>query len=169
MKKQLRYASILVIFLCLWHSVSCVSVSLPSSESTKASGVQHAKLSSDFQQFFPEHVDAAWKNNKNGNSISYYSECDSKESASFKNIQKGLIRSVQSAKVEREMNIRLAGETGLRSIVSGNVDSKTSLVDLIIFSKEKCIFILTYVGRKESFLENQKEFEKFYTSFEVDP
>ena len=167
MNRRLRFAALTTLFLCIMHSVSCVSVSLPTTSNEKASGVQHAKLSSDFQQFFPEHVDAAWKNQKNGNSISYYSECNSKEPASFKNIQKGLVRSVQSAQVERELNIRIAGETGLRSIVSGRVDSKISLVDLIIFSKEKCIFILTYVARKESFLQNQKDFEQFYQSFEV--
>lgn len=167
MKNHLRIAFFAFNAIFIWLMLGCVSVKLPSSKTQKATSVIYPKPSSTFVRFYPEHVDAAWRNSKNGNSISFYSECKNDDGPSHKSIQKGLLRSISSAKVQRELSVQVSREKALRSIISGEVDGKVSLVDLIIFNKEDCIFILTYVGKKDSFLENQKDFEKFYTEFEV--
>lgn len=150
----------------LVFSVSCVSVRLANPEVKKADGVRYSAPGGDFASFSPDHLDAAWKNPKNGNSISYLSDCDPKNDPSLNSIQKGILQGIQKQEVLLEYK-RFNGRQALFTEVKGEVDGIPSQIKLVILRKNKCIYVLTYVGLDSHFGTNQKEFDSFVRGFQA--
>ncbi len=92
---------ILRYFFILFSAVSltaCVSVNLAdSNESQKSKMVEFKAPAKPFADFKTDFVDQAWKNSKNGNSISFLSECNSAADPSLDTIHRGLISSIDKA------------------------------------------------------------------------
>lgn len=148
---------------------ACVSVDIGGGGGTtkKADGVIFTAPSKPFDKFDAAHVDQAWKNDKNGNSISYLSECSTVADPSLENIHRGLVSSIDNvAKVEKQV-FQYNGREALRSTATGQVDGVSSKFDLVVFKKNGCTFILSYVATEANFDSNHKDFDKFLQNFKA--
>lgn len=165
----MKTASRVLLWLAfpLVFSVSCVSVRLANPEVKKADGVRYSAPGGDFVAFSPDHLDAAWKNQKNGNSISFLSDCDPKNDPSLTSIQKGILQGIQKQEVIQSEYQKFNGRQALFTEVKGEVDGIPSQIKLVILRKNKCIYVLTYVGLNSKFAANQKEFEFFVQEFKA--
>lgn len=161
MKRLITYA-ISSLTLC-----SCISIGLGPSKPTPSKDISFQKPSSAFQEVDVANVDHAWRNNKNGNSISYFSDCTDKTDPSLQSLQTGILQGVQDIKFEKQDSIEYNGRAALASVVVGRVDGVETKLSFIVFKKNSCIFILNYVGVKNYFHENEKDFIQFTKGFKV--
>jgi hypothetical protein len=154
-----------LIFLSFVLS-SCVSVKLGNSDETKrATGVEYREPKSPFAREDQSGVDASWKNQRNGNSIAFLSDCKDPSDPPLDNIVQGVIVGLSDLNVESKETVTVQSREGRRVLASGKVDGVPSLIDLLVFKRNTCIYILTYVGVKSAFNENRGEFNKFLESF----
>lgn len=161
-----RTANIFVSFIFLLTVSACVSVDIGGGKgSVKAEGVKLRAPSKPFEEFKAEHVDQAWKNNRNGNSISYLSECNTVADPSLESIHRGLVSSIDNVTNVEKQNGQFNGRESLRSKATGQVDGVTSKFDLVVFKKNGCTYILSYVATEANFAANQSDFDKFLQGF----
>jgi hypothetical protein len=164
-------ASILRFFFAVFAAVtlvSCVSVNIgDNSKSMKSETVTFRAPAAPFTTFKTDYVDSAWKNSKNGNSISFLSECNSSADPSLETIYQGLISSINRARSLNKKSYTFNNREALRSTVSGYVDGVQSQFDLIVFKKNNCTYILSYVATEKNFSENLSAFDTFAENFVV--
>jgi hypothetical protein len=77
----------------------------------------------------------------------------------------GVIVGLSDLNVESKETVTVQSREGRRVLASGKVDGVPSLIDLLVFKRNTCIYILTYVGVKSAFNENRGDFNKFLESF----
>lgn len=161
-----RFFFLLIFYPLLF--TACVSVNIgDSSQPQKSKVARFKKPEFPFVEFKPALVDHAWKNPKNGNSISYLSECNSVADPSLETIFEGLISSIGQAKTLKKENLTYNGREALRTNVSGQVDGVQSQLSLLVFKKNNCTYILSYIATQTFFGQNIADFEKFLSEFEV--
>ncbi|MCC7402979.1 MAG: hypothetical protein IT288_01145 [Bdellovibrionales bacterium] len=154
-----------LIALSLIFGVSCVSVRLAENEIKKAEGVRFSAPNGDFVAFTPDHLDAAWKNSKNGNSISFLSDCDEKSDPSLTSVQQGILNGLAKQEVVDSSYKPFNGRQALFTRVKGEVDGIPSQVQMVILKKNKCLYVITYVGLEAQFESNRADFENFVQGF----
>ena len=153
--------------LSCYFLASCISVSIPSSKLVKASDVTYQQPSEPFITSEHDSLDSLWSNPRNGNSISYLSDCQSKNDPPLKTITMGIIRDLGRREMIESKLIPYNQREGLHSKYSGSVDGVPTIVELIVLKKNSCIYVLTYVALKEAYTTNIGDFEKFYQGFKA--
>jgi len=78
----------------------CVNVSLGGHERKQASGVNYSVPKGPFVKDSRSDVDAAWINPKNGNLISFLSDCQDETDPSLTSIVDGTVNGLSELKVE---------------------------------------------------------------------
>lgn len=146
---------------------SCVSVDIGPKDPTKSKNIDVAAPASPFEEVTADHVDRAWRNTKNGNTISYLSECNLKIEPTLEDIKKGVISDLMNASLVNEENLLFNRRQALASELSGKIDGVDTRIDLLIFKKNSCTYILTYVALSTTYTENKQTFETFKTGFKV--
>ncbi len=162
MIKQLRYT--ILIFYYLFLS-SCVSVDLSKKQTFHNRDVRFSEPNKPFQEIKSDSLDKVWRHSKNGNTISYFSECQSEEDPDLEQIQKGIISQISNYTILKSNPVVINQRTGLHSVVDGNVDGVNTRVELLIFKKNNCTYIITYAGVTISFAENMIDFNNFVGKF----
>jgi hypothetical protein len=112
-------------------------------------------------------VDAAWKNPKNGNVISYLSDCQDPNDPPLEQIVAGVLGALTDLKYENEESPMVQGRESRRVLASGKVDGVPTEIDLLAFKRNQCIYILTYLGVKKTFSENHRDFGQFIEGFKA--
>lgn len=163
MMNALRAIAILTVISCF--TVACVSVKLDGGESKRASGVKFETPGGDFQKAARDDVDMAWRNPKNGNVISYLSDCQDVTDPSLDSIVQGVMSSLYNMNIDSNESPTIQGREARRVLASGKVDGVPSKIDLLVFKRNQCIYILTYVGVAKEFGANRGEFDKFVQGF----
>lgn len=162
----MRYATSFFILMLIPALTSCVSVNLgPSNTAKRASGVEYVEPGKPFSVKSVKDVDAVWKNEANGNSISYVSDCKDVTDPSLDQITNGLLGGLRGAKRESDETVMVQGREGKRVLVSGKVDGVPTQVDLLVFKRNHCIYILSYVGVSNAFATDRGAFNKFVEGF----
>lgn len=161
MKRIVFFAANLLV-LC-----SCVSIDIGSSKPVPSKDITFATPAAVFKETDVPHVDKAWRNNKNGNSISFFSDCSDKSDPSLDSLQTGILQGVQDLRFEKHEEVDYNGRAALHSVVDGKVDGVATKLEFMVFKKNSCIFILNYVGVKARFAENEKDFAQFMKGFKV--
>lgn len=163
MNRTTFYFLTISIFSCS----ACVSVKLSTANSgtKRAEGVQYVEPAKPFAKNENPDVDASWQNSKNGNMISFLSDCKDPSDPPLDNIVAGVVAGVSELKIESREVIEIQGREGRRVLATGNVDGVPSAIDLLVFKRNFCIYILTYAGVKNSFPANRDEFTKFVQGF----
>jgi hypothetical protein len=155
---------ILSVLLCS----GCVTVNLGNTnKGKKAAGVSYKDPAGPFQKEAREDVDAAWKNPKNGNVISFLSDCKDPSDPPLEHIVQGVISGLTDLKVDSTDTAMYQGREARRVVAGGKVDGVPSAIDLLVFKRNMCIYILSYVGVKKAFAENRGDFEKFIEGFKA--
>ena len=171
MNKKASMSRIKSLFFLYSLSVlftACVSVNLSTSgQIEKSKTVGFSEPAAPFQKFKIESVDRAWKNFKNGNSISFLSECQTVADPSLETLYRGIISSIdRSESVEKKL-ITYNEREALRTRAIGYVDGVKSQFELVIFKKNNCTYILSYVGTEKHFSQDSQQFEKFLSGFKA--
>lgn len=155
-----------LIFLFAYLTCSsCVSVRLATPLSHRASGIIYAEPSRPFKKDSKVEVDAAWKNNDNGNLISYLSDCKDITDPSLDSILQGSLSGLTDLKVEATQSPTVQGREARRMTATGRVDGVPTKIDLLAFKRNECIFILGYVGVPKAFDQDLPQFERFIQGF----
>ncbi|CAN5462817.1 hypothetical protein BH10BDE1_BH10BDE1_08290 [soil metagenome] len=173
-KFQILFAVVLVL---LFSGVSCVSVSLGGSKTEKAKGVAFATPNGNFKEIKNDGADFAWNSGSTGSTIAYQSTCGDTPDARLESIAQDLFGGFEQSKELRDERIPFDGREALSRDVEGKVDGVVTRVRAIIYKKNKCTYILTFValdktqvadsGRKAAINGDVAEFEKFAASFKA--
>jgi hypothetical protein len=158
---------IFFILIMIPLSSACVSVKLSTSNNgaKRAEGVQYREPAKPFAKNENPDVDASWQNSKNGNVISFLSDCKDPSDPPLDNIVAGVVAGVSDLKIESREEVEVQSREGRRVLATGNVDGVPSAIDLLVFKRNYCIYILTYAGVKNSFPANRDDFTKFVQGF----
>lgn len=153
------------IFFCL---TACVSVKLASPDTGKrAEGVQYVAPKSPFDKEDRSDVDMAWKNRRNGNIISYLSDCQDPADPPLDQVVQGALTGLTELKYDSDETTMIMGREGKRVLASGKVDGVPTRIDLLVFKRNQCIYILGYVGVRDVFESNRGAFDAFIKGFRV--
>ncbi len=163
MKLTVRIAALICCFLL--GTLSCVSVNLGDHTAKRAKGVSVSPPGQPFSAQAREDVDAAWKNNKNGNLISYLSDCQDETDPSLDNIVEGALAGLSGLHLESTQNPTILGREGRRVAATGKVDGVPTQIDLLAFKRNRCIYLLSYVGVERSFALDHAHFDTFIQGF----
>ncbi|MCB0392333.1 MAG: hypothetical protein KDD58_13655 [Bdellovibrionales bacterium] len=156
---------IFIISISIINS-NCVSVGIETPQTTKAQNVIF-KPPSYFSELVQPYLDAAWKNDANGNTISFLSECDSATDPTHETIRDGIIAGLRNSNILSNDYIPLSKRNALKSVVTGSVDGVKTKLEIVVLKKNNCIYILTYVGLQEKFNDDLDAFAEFLKEFKV--
>lgn len=162
----MRFATLILILVSLVLP-ACVSVSLGQRQVKRAAGVSFSEPTKPFARDSRSDVDGAWKNPKNGNLISFLTDCQDESDPSLDSIVQGTLTGVSALKFEKTDSPTVQGREGRRTLASGKVDGVPTQVDLLVFKRDSCIYILSYVGVQSSFAENHAQFDRFISGFKA--
>lgn len=144
----------------------CVTVKMANDGTgKKAEGVVFTDPPAPFVREDRTDVDAAWKNPANGNLISFISDCADPGDPSLEQIVGGVLGGLATLKLNSEESVTVQGRAGRRVHAEGKVDGVPSEIDLLVFKRNQCIYILTYVGVQKAFPDNRAAFAKFLEGF----
>jgi hypothetical protein len=143
----------------------CISVSLGGEKHAKSSGVKSAPPGAPFEASKDEKLDQIWRNKKNGNAISFLSDCSDQSDPPLASIEEGVLSGLYPYAYVSQNDLSFDGRGARRSQVKGTVDGVATLVDLLVYKKNSCIYIISYAGLKNSHAEDQERFEAFLQRF----
>jgi len=161
----MRITTLFFTLAAALSATSCVTVKLANEAGKKASGVELSEPKRPFDKDSREDVDAAWKNSKNGNVISYISDCGDPTDPSLDQIVAGVLAGLADLKLLQESAPTVQGREAKRVHASGKVDGVPTEIELLSFKRNHCIYILSYVGVKKSFGEDRGAFDSFVGGF----
>lgn len=156
-------ASLLCIMILILGG--CVSVELGGGKVTHATGVRFTNPGGGFQKASAENVDQIWRNPKNGNAISYLSECGDNSDPTLQSVEQGVLSGLYPYSYESQKDITYENRAARRVSVKGVVDGVSTLVDLLTFKRNNCLYILSYVGLEQYHRDDLKAFEEFIKGF----
>lgn len=146
----------------------CVTVKLGSGEDGKrAVGLSVREPSAPFAKDAQPDVDAAWKNPRNGNMISYLSDCSDPSDPPLDHIVQSTLSGLSQLQYEGNSSPTFQGREARRVLASGKVDGVPTEIELLVFKRNMCTYILSYVGVHNSFAENRADFQKFIDGFKA--
>lgn len=160
------FKTISMFSIAIFFITGCVTVNLGGgSEGKRAEGVALREPSNPFSKEKRGDVDGAWKNPSNGNVISYLSDCRDPSDPTLETIVQGVVAGLSELKYESNERRLFQSREALRVVASGKVDGVPSKTELLVFKRNQCIYILSYVGVQRAFEANRSDFEKFVEGF----
>jgi hypothetical protein len=158
----MRFATLIILGFSL---SGCVSVKLAQQEAKRATGVKFSAPAKPFSPDGTKEVDAAWQNPKNGNLISYLTDCQDDNDPTLDTILQGALGGITELKFDKKESPAIQGREARRVVVSGKVDGVPTGIDMIAFKRDSCIYILSYVGVQKTFNEDHAAFDRFVEGF----
>ena len=147
--------------------MGCVSVNLPAPSQRKAQAT-YANPPVPFVKANVESTaDAVWRNPKNGNNISYFSQCDDKADPELESIRNELALGLHDYHVLSSNRFPYNGREALRSVIKGKVDGVETQMDVVVFKRNNCIYTLSLVGLAAKAQEDGKIFSQFVEGFQA--
>lgn len=151
------------IFLLL---SSCVSVNVGPRKPTPSKSVRLQEPSSSYRGLKIEGLDRAWRNSSSGVTLGFLSECG-ESSASLQELQSDSWNSLKSLKVLSQKELEFNSRAALESSVEGGLDGVKVRMQLLVFRKNSCNYILSFVGRPSAQSQELTVFEQFKQGFVV--
>ncbi len=164
-----KFKNIFILFI-LFFLNGCLSFDLGqiiSPPVEKSDKVKVTVPSEKYEEINNKIVDRAWQNKKNGNTIAYFSECNSPSDNSIENIEKENIKAIINAKVIERKMVDYNSRKALVSIVSGQFNKDQIKVKIVLFKKNGCIFTISYVSRAIFYAADERIFQKFVEDFKI--
>lgn len=149
----------------LFTSTACVTVNVGNRDAQKADGVRFKQPDSSFEEYDDKSVDRAWRNRTNGNTISFYSECGDPGDPPLDQVVNGVLSGLNRIKIEISETTEIQGREARHVLASGHVDGVATRIELNVFKRNQCLYILSYVGVDQKFDENRTNFAKFVKEF----
>ena len=128
------------------------------------------ELASPWKKKQKEGWEAVWQNSKSQSLISYLSNCSSSNIfTSLKDFQQDFLSGLRSFRFLKRNKIIHQGQSAHRlSLKSVNSLKKIKQMEILLFKKEKCFYVLSFLGHSPStLLEDIKTFNQFIKGFKV--
>jgi hypothetical protein len=132
-----------------------------------AKGVHYVAPADPYGEVKIQDIDQTWKNENNGNTISYRSQCNDPSDPSIDSIFQGMLDGLQSVNVENSQKSTFNGREALNAVVDGKLDGVETRFEVLIFKKNHCSYTLSYVALPKNFKADQPVFKSFVKSFEA--
>ena len=153
-------------FAVLCFLAGCVSVNLGGGSAGKrADGVHVVDPKAPFSKETRADLDGAWINGKNGNTISYLTDCQDNSDPSLDTIVQGAMMGLSDLKIDSSLSPMFQEREARRVVAVGKVDGVPSKIDLMAFKRNHCIYILSYVGVQKAFEQDHPQFDQFIHGF----
>lgn len=152
--------------LFLLAMAGCVSVNLGDGKTEKAKGVRFQSPGGNFSSVSEDHVDAVWRNQKTGNAISFLSECGPHD-PSLESVTRGILSGFSKHDVLEQKTTDFNNREALITTFKAPVDGVPSQSELVVFKKNGCVYILTYVALEKTFKDDHGAFQKFLREFKA--
>ncbi|MAF91992.1 MAG: hypothetical protein CL674_12045 [Bdellovibrionaceae bacterium] len=150
---------ILLIAFC-FSVIGCVSIDV-APETESAEGLVYKSPGGSFERRDAENLDAYFVDKKSGNSISLKSSCFDPADPSIENLEStaftGMNIEKEISKEEITYNSRAALNT--RKLVK--IDGVPVLVQMLIFKKNNCNYLISHVGVEKTFPNTESNFKNF--------
>lgn len=154
------------LFFCVWTITGCVSVQLGPGKAGRAAGVSFKEPASPFHKITDNNADSAWQSSKTSNTISFFSECPQSD-APLEGISDEFHAILKNSKVvDRKMNF-FNGREALWTQTEGKLDGIEMKVASAVFRRNGCSYLLTYVARKNRFVDEHATFTQFTEGFKA--
>lgn len=157
-------ASVIVILLS-FAAAACVDVNIGPRRIKHASDVHYKEPDRPFEKDDRSDVDAAWKNGSNGNLISFLSDCQDDYDPALDGIVQDTLTGLSDLKIESTQSPTFQAREARRVVATGKVDGVPSKIDLLVFKRNRCTYILTYVGVLNAFDADHAKFDQFLKEF----
>lgn len=154
---------------------ACVSVNIGASKTEKSSGVSFTSPDGSFKVVESKQADAAWNNGATGSTIAFQSTCGDRPDSPLESIAEDLFNGFEDSKTLRQERIPFDGREALDRETEGKVDGVMTRVRAIIYKKNSCSYVLTFVAltktlvadnsRKAAINGDVSQFERFAASF----
>ncbi len=144
----------------------CVSVNLGSGKTKRSTEVKFRAPNGNFKVISNSNADQAWQSSITGNTISFLTECPAPDTTLEALTEEftGVLKSKQvKEKKEEFFNEREA----LQTWAEGKLDGILMKIHSLVFKKNDCSYLLTYVGRARVFDKDQSVFTDFISGFEA--
>lgn len=162
-----KFARFLPAIIILPFLSNCVSVKLSPAEKKSSLTATFSPPGLPFSKAESEYVDHSWQSSKNGNNISYISDCDTSSDPTLQNLLNNLTHEIENLKTLKSELINYNSREALRTRLSGNVDGIQTQFEILIFKKDRCTYILNYAARESAFNDNLNDFNLFVKDFTV--
>lgn len=171
---KIIFAVALVLFC---SGSACVSVNIGPSKTEKSNGVAFTAPTSSFKPLDGNRADAAWHNAATGSTIAFQSTCGDTTDAPLESIAADLFTGFENSKELRNERIAFDGREALDKEIEGKVDGVMTRVHAIIYKKNQCSYVLTFVALTKSLVADNRhkaaingdvsQFEHFAASFKA--
>jgi hypothetical protein len=156
---------ILLSLVILSLSSGCVSVSLNSKSPVRHAEVHLQTPTSPFTVLATDKSDQAWRNNRNGNSISYFSNCNDPADPAIEVVRNDMLTGIQDVTVLDSQTLQYNGREAVRTVATGKVDGVNAKMDVLVFKKNMCIYGLSFVGLTANYEADHAAFDNFVRGF----
>ncbi len=163
----MKHPKALFLLLLYFLLNGCVSVNLPSSSGWKAPTVEFKAPPKPFVPMENKNADKAWISEKNGNTISYLSECGSPVDPPLQQIEADTLNFLENLKIISSDSKTFNGRESLETLAQGNVDGVPVKMRVLTFKKNNCSYSLVYGGVKDKFNSEVSYFEQFLKGFKA--
>lgn len=147
--------------------VSCVSIDLSENNVKKAQGMNFRPPESPFVKIESTDIDVGWRNDGNGNTITVVSDCENPYDPSLQSIEDGVVSGLQELKKVETKKSMYNGRASRQSVFTGTVDGIPTQVNLMIFKKNNCIYVLSYLAVVQHYDQDKARFQQFLRGFEA--
>ncbi|MFN7729555.1 MAG: hypothetical protein ACK5P7_10405 [Bdellovibrio sp.] len=152
-----------VLVLPLFSVSGCISVNL-NKDTPKSKGLVVSAPASPFRDISLPAADRAWKSDRTGSTISYFSECQA-SLASPERLRDDALASLPGAKVIDSQSFDFDGREALRSSAEGKVEGVSVKLSLLTYQKNGCRYTLSFVARANVYNQELLIFEGFIKGF----
>lgn len=165
-----------VLSLCMLQG-SCVSVNIGPGKVEKSDGVKFTSPTIGFHLIEKSGADAAWNNSATGSTIAYQSNCGDAAESSLESVAEDLFVGFEQSKTLKKERVPFDGREALDMEVEGKVDGVQTRVRAVVYRKNACAYVLTFVALPKSLVADTQskpaassdvsEFSKFLSSFKA--
>lgn len=157
--------SLVILTGCL--TMSCVSVSIKQPKYSKAKDVQFSSPNPPFTEMPAAHVDHAWSHPLTGSSISYVTECSEQSDPPLEGVTQSLFHSLKQRQPLFSRSDSFNGRMAIHEAAQGKVDGVDTRLEVLVFKKDHCLYILNFVSSPEAYQKDSATFNKFISGFRV--
>lgn len=157
---------------------SCVSVNIGPGKVERSNGVKLTEPASGFKSIKSERADGAWNRHSTGSTIAYQSSCGDTAESPLESLAEDLFAGFENRKQLKAERVPFDGREALDVETEGKVDGVVTRVRAVIYRKNQCTYIITFVTLPKSLMADTSakpdpsngdasEFSKFLSNFKA--
>lgn len=144
----------------------CVSVNLGPRKAGRASNIRYQAPGVDFQDADNSSADKAWQSRKTGSTISFLSECP-EPSLPLEAMTREFVGVLKDSRFLEQNEKFFNGREALQSVAVGSLDGIPMKIESLVFKRNSCSYLLTFVARQDRFNEEVQQFLSFLDGFQA--